>query len=84
MVENVWEEKEITRIFLFRFYMAEWCPDNCPRGLGLGVGLVLGLGSNFPWGQLSQNRQSNIQHKDIVINLLICLLSLLHMKILFS
>ena len=53
MVKNVWEEKEITRMFLFRFYMAEWYPDNCPRGLGLGVGLVLGLGSNFPWGQLS-------------------------------
>ena len=53
MVENVWEEKEITRMFLLRFYMAEWYPGNCPQGLGLGLGLVLGLGSNFPWGQLS-------------------------------
>ena len=53
MVENVWEEKEINRMFLFCFYMAKWYLDNCSRGLGLGLRLVLGLGSNFPWGQLS-------------------------------
>ena len=28
--------------------------ENCPRvGLGFGLGLVLGLGGNFPRGQLS-------------------------------
>ena len=53
MVENVWEEKEINRMFLFCFYITEWYLDNCSQGLGLGLRLVLGLGSNFPWGQLS-------------------------------
>ena len=28
-------------------------------GLGFGLRLVLGLGGNFPWGQLSQNHQKD-------------------------
>ena len=51
--------------------------ENCPRLFGLGLGLVLVLKGNFPWGQLSRNRFKD----SCVLKTLLNLLKYIHERV---